>query len=174
MRDNINYIYWWNSRNIPINVLFQHLNMTLLFLLAPPRCVDDVIYITYLFVNIIMAVIPGLQRSARNRQNSKYLVSSLISLPGIFIITKFRFALSWFEIGLSSFTGFWQSVFEIRNVLKQVQRPIIIREKFLFEKFQRSNTSSYGLKPRDSYTDSLTANNSKWIPSSQSFSVWKQ
>ena len=36
------------------------------------------------------------------------------------------------------------------------------------------NTSSNGLKPRDSWTDSLTVNNSKWMPSSQCFSVSKQ
>ena len=35
-------------------------------------------------------------------------------------------------------------------------------------------TNSKGLKPRDSCTDSLTANSNKWMPSSQSFSVSKQ
>ena len=36
------------------------------------------------------------------------------------------------------------------------------------------NTSSKGLKPRDSCTDSLTAKSKRCIPSSQSFSVSKQ
>ena len=150
------------------------------FCFASPRSVNNVIYITNLFIYSVRAVISGLQWFSRNRQKSKYPISRHeFSFFCIFIITTFHFPLCWLKIGPSSLTSFRQSSLKSDIYWSKFRELSSFERNFSFKRFKGPrtvwlNTSSNGLKPRDYWTDSLTANNNRWMPSSQSFSVSKQ
>ena len=143
------------------------------FLFASPRSVNTVIYITNLFIYGVRVVISGLQWFSRNRQQSKYPVSRHeFSFFCIFIIPAFLFFFFFFLCAdLRRLVRVDSQAFDSRSLKSdsywsKFKELSSFERNFSFKSFKGPrtvwpNTSSNGLKPKDSWTDSLTASNKK-------------
>ena len=89
------------------------------------------------------------------------------------VISCFQFALRRFKIRPSNLTC---PSLKSETYCSKFKGVSSFERNFSFKSFKGPRTewpktNSKGLKPRDSCTDSLTANSNKWMPSSLSFSV---